>query len=42
MQAKYEVILVELRNSKDQEKEDLRSQMQSEIDDLKRLLEEEK
>lgn len=42
MQAKYEAILVELRNSKDQEKEDLRSQMQSEIDDLKRLLEEEK
>ena len=42
MQAKHEAILVELRNLKDQEKEDLRSQMQSEIDDLKRLLEEEK
>ena len=38
----YEAMLSNLAAEKDSERESLRSQMQSEIDDLKRKLEEEK
>ena len=42
MKAKYEAMLASQGASRDQEREELRSQMQSIIDDLKRLLEDEK
>jgi len=42
MKAIYESMLTNLATEKDSERESLRSLMQSEIDDLKRKLEEEK
>ena len=42
MKAKFEAMLASQGAAKDQEREDMRAQMQSIIDDLKRLLEDEK